>query len=191
MPRHARIDAPGALHHVIVRGIERKFIFFDETDKDRFLERLGAIITRGEASCFAFALLDNHVHLLLRTGLVPVSLLMRRLLTGYAVSFNRRHHRSGHLFQNRYKSILCEDDPYFLQLVRYIHLNPLRAGMVHREGLDSFPWSGHMPLLGTRACPWQDTQYVLSFFGGTRASYGAFARAGSDQGRRSDLTGGV
>lgn len=124
MPGHGRIDAAGALHHLIIWGIERKPIFYDDIDKDRFLERLGTVLTEGKAAGNAFALLSNHVHLLVRTGTSPVASLMRRLLTGYAVSFNKRHKRSGHLFQNRYKSILCEEDPYFLQLVRYIHLNP-------------------------------------------------------------------
>ena len=111
MPRRGRIDAAGALHHLIIRGIERKPIFYDDIDKDRFLERFGTVLTECKAACYAFALLSNHVHLLIRTGASPVASLMRRLLTGYAVSFNKRHKRSGHLFQNRYKSILCEEDP--------------------------------------------------------------------------------
>ena len=130
MPRKARIDAPGALHHIIVRGINRRKIFFDDADRDAFLDRLGDILSDSETPCFAWALMTNHLHLLLRTGTAPIATTMRRLLTGYAVSFNRRHRRHGHLFQNRYKSILCQEDPYLLELVRYIHLNPLRAGIV-------------------------------------------------------------
>ena len=101
MPRKARIDAPGALHHVIVRGIERKAIFKDNVDRDAFLERAGSIFTDSETPCFAWALMTNHVHLLIRTAIVPLSTLMRRLLTGYAMTFNRRHRRHGQLFQNR------------------------------------------------------------------------------------------
>ncbi len=130
MPRKARIDAPGALHHIIVRGIERRNIFLDDVDRENFLARLGAVIEDTQTACFAWALIPNHVHLLLRTGDGPISRVMQRLLTGYAVSFNRRHRRHGHLFQNRYKSILCQEDAYLLELVRYIHLNPLRAKMV-------------------------------------------------------------
>jgi REP element-mobilizing transposase RayT len=130
MPRKARLDAPGALHHIIVRGIERRKIFRDDADRDDFLERLGDILQDSQARCFAWTLMPNHFHLLLRTGLAPVSDVMRRLLTGYAVSFNFRHRRSGHLFQNRFKSILCQEDAYLLELVRYIHLNPLRARLV-------------------------------------------------------------
>ncbi len=130
MPRQARIDAPGALHHIAIRGIERKPIFRDEKDYSGFLDRMGRVLEESSTGCFAWALMANHVHLLLRSGLSPISTVMRRLLTGYAISFNRRHKRHGHLFQNRYKSFLCEEDTYLLELVRYIHLNPLRSGMV-------------------------------------------------------------
>ena len=132
MPRKSRIDAAGALHHIICRGIEQTDIFVDDFDRDNFVERLGKILSETNTPCFAWALLPNHFHLLLRTGEVPLSTIMRRLLTGYAVSFNRRHRRHGHLFQNRYKSILCQDDPYLLELVRYIHLNPLREKSYHQ-----------------------------------------------------------
>ena len=129
MPRQGRIDAPGAVHHIMVRGIERRKIFRDNKDKDNFVERLGDIIKDTSTSCYAWSLLSNHVHLLLRTGDHPIATVMRRLLTGYAVTFNRRFRRHGQLFQNRYKSILCQEDPYFIELVRYIHLNPLRANI--------------------------------------------------------------
>ena len=124
MPRQARIDTPGALHHIMVRGIERRKIFRDNKDKDNFVERLGSVIKDTSTSCYAWSLQSNHIHLLLRTGDNPISTVMGRLLTGYAVTFNRRYKRHGQLFQNRYKSILCQEDPYFIELVRYIHLNP-------------------------------------------------------------------
>jgi len=108
MPRKARIDAAGALHHIIVRGIERRKIFWDDEDRDSFVKRLGQVLTETYTDCFAWALIPNHIHLLLRTGLSPISVVMSRLLTGYAVQFNRRHRRHGHLFQNRFKSILCQ-----------------------------------------------------------------------------------
>jgi REP element-mobilizing transposase RayT len=100
MPRKSRIDTPGALHHIIARGC--KNIFKDDKDRDNFLERLGAIIEETETHCLAWALIPNHFHLLMKTGTTPISTVMRRLPTGYAVSFNRRHRRYGHLFQNRY-----------------------------------------------------------------------------------------
>ena len=95
MPRKARIDAPGALHHIIIRGIARKAVFKDSTDRDNFIERLGGIIKETDTSCYGWVLMTNHIHMLLKTGLAPVATVMRRLLTGYAVSFNRRHRRHG------------------------------------------------------------------------------------------------
>ncbi|MEN8807857.1 MAG: transposase [Desulfobacterales bacterium] len=112
MPRQARIDAPGALHHIIIRGIERRSIFKDAQDHQNFLECLGHILTDTSTPCYAWALMTNHAHMLLRTGTAPIATVMRRLLTGYAQQFNRRHRRNGHLFQNRYKSFLCEEGPY-------------------------------------------------------------------------------
>ncbi len=195
MPRKGRIDAPAALHHLIVRGIERRAIVRDDMDRDRFLKRLGELAVEAGTSCYAFAILPNHIHLLVRTGTVPLATFMRRLLTGYAVSFNKRHRRHGHLFQNRYKSILCEEDPYFLDLVRYIHLNPLRARIVTSiQELDTYPYSGHSCLVGNSLRDWQDRDYVLSFFSEKRKRaerlYRAFVEKGIAQGTRKDLTGG-
>ena len=118
------------MHHIICRGIERRRIFYDHADRDDFIKRLSTILSDTSTPCYAWALIPNHFHLFLRTGAAPIATVMRRLLTGYAVSFNRRHRRHGHVFQNRYKSILCQEDPYLLELVRYIHLNPLRASVV-------------------------------------------------------------
>jgi hypothetical protein len=120
---------------------------------------------------------------------------MRRFLTGYAISFNRRHRRHGHLFQNRYKSIVCEEDAYFRELVRYIHLNPLRAHLVSDlAGLDCYPWSGHATLLGRHARAWQDRDYVLAWFGQSQTAairaYRTYVAEGIAQGRRPELVGG-
>ena len=137
-----------------------------------------------------------HAHLLIRTGTVPVASLMRRLLTGYAVSFNgKRHKRSGHLFQNRYKSIFVREEPYFLELVRYIHLNPLRAHLVEDlASLDSYPYSGHAAIMGQHERQWQDTEYVLKQFSDkmrtARTLYRTYVEMGVTEGRRHDLTGG-
>ena len=195
MPRQSRIDAPGALHHIIVRGIERKEIFKDDTDRNNFLERLAFILSDTKTSCSAWAIIPNHAHLLLRTGSVPISSVMRRLLTGYAIFFNRRHHRSGHLFQNRYKSILCQENTYLLELVRYIHLNPLRAGLVEDYNkLRNYPFSGHSAIMGIVKREWQDTDYILSLFGSRLASaqrnYQQYVQDGIATGRRKDLVGG-
>ena len=105
MPRKARIDAPGALHHIICRGIEKTDIFYDDADRDSFVERLGRVISETQTPCYAWALIPSHFHLLSKTGNLPITTVMQKLLTGYAVTFNRRHRRVGHLFQNRFKSI--------------------------------------------------------------------------------------
>ena len=195
MPRKARIDAPGALHHIIARGIARTKIFKDKADYQNFLDRLGAIIEETGTRSFAWALLPNHLHMLLKTGQVPIATVMRRLLTGYAVSFNRRHRRYGHLFQNRYKSILCQEDTYLLELVRYIHLNPIRAGVVKdMKALEISPFCGHSVIMGKLKKDWQDVQWVLSLFDGklraARRRYRSFVEKGIALGRRKDLTGG-
>jgi putative transposase len=195
MPRLARLDAPGVFHHIIIRGIERRKIFRDNRDRENFLERLGKLLLETKTGCYAWAFLWNHAHFLLRTGEVTLATLMRRLLTGYVVSFNRRHKRYGHLLQNRYKSIVCQEEIYLQELVRYIHLNPLRAGVVpHLAALNSYPYCGHSALMGRRKRPWQDVDYVLHSFGqrarNARREYLAYVEAGVEQGRRRDLVGG-
>jgi len=154
VPRQPRLDAPGLLQHVMARGIEGREIFKDDQDRTSFLDRLAAILDETQTQCYAWALIPNHFHLLLRTGPTPLSKVMRRLMTGYAVTFNKRHKRTGHLFQNRYKSIVCEEDPYLLELIRYIHLNPVRARLVKDlKELDKYPWCGHSAILGKRKNP--------------------------------------
>jgi len=195
MPRRSRIDAAGALHHVMVRGIERGEVFQNDTDRNHFLERLGEILKDTQTLCYAWALIPNHFHLLLRTGPVPISTVMRRLLTGYTLWYNRKHRRHGHVFQNRFKSILCQEEPYFVELVRYIHLNPIRARLVKNlDELGRYAYCGHSVLIGKVKNPWQDTEGVLGMFGenpgAARRAYGAFVEKGIAQGRRMDLTGG-
>lgn len=148
MPRKARIDAPGAIHHIIVRGIDRTAIFRDETDYENFLLRFGRLLTESSTPCLAWALMGNHVHLLLRTG-----------------------------------------------RVRYIHLNPLRAGIVKSiEALRSFPRCGHSALMGKVARDWQEVESILRLFDGrlrqARRACEQFVAEGVDQGRRPELVGG-
>lgn len=128
-PGQARLDAPGLLHHIMARGIERRAIFLDKIDYAGFLQRLEISLGKSPNQVLAWALMPNHFHLLIRSGSGGVPALMRRLMTGYAAAFNHRHRRAGPLFQNRYKSIICEEEPYLLELVRCIPLNPLRAGL--------------------------------------------------------------
>jgi REP element-mobilizing transposase RayT len=195
MPRGPRLDAPGILHHIIARGIERTKIFLTDADRADFLARLGDLALETETPIYAWCLIPNHFHILIRSGAAPLSTVMRRLLTGYAVHFNRKHRRSGHLFQNRFKSIAVEEEPYFLELLRYIHLNPVRAGLVgDLDALDGYPWTGHAALLGRASNPWQDTEFALAHFGatlqGAREKYRQFVCEGLRQGRRPDLVGG-
>jgi REP element-mobilizing transposase RayT len=195
MPRQPRMDAPGTLHHIMGRGIERTKIFRNQQDREDFLFRLAAISREENLIVYAWVLMPNHFHILARTGRQPLSRCMRRLLTGYVVNFNKRHRRAGHLFQNRYKSIVCENDPYLWELTRYIHLNPLRAGLVDSlSALNNYPWSGHSALMGKVARDWQDQEMILKHFGSTaekaRDAYERFVKDGVALGRRPDLTGG-
>ncbi|MDP2992941.1 MAG: transposase [Deltaproteobacteria bacterium] len=195
MPRQARLDAPGTLHHVMIRGIEGREIFRDNADRKDFISRIGQLVEKTGTRILAWALMNNHVHLLLFSGHQGISTFMRRLLTGYAIHYNRRHHRTGHLFQNRYKSIICEEEPYLLALVCYIHLNPLRASIVKSiEELDRYPWSGHSVLVGKIKNNWQERDYVLRQFseykGKAVRTYRKFMEEGKDQGKRSELIGG-
>lgn len=195
MPRQARLDAPGTLHHIMVRGINKSAIFKDDQDKTRFLERLGKIILDAECVVFAWVLMDNHAHILFKSGQKGMSGVMRKLLTWYAIYYNRRHHRSGHLFENRYKSILCEEENYLLALVRYIHLNPIRARIVRTlHELDRYPWSGHSFIMGNTKCLWMGMDYVLSQFSQNRRAakiaYRKFIEEGMGMGHRPELSGG-
>jgi putative transposase len=195
MPRQARIDAPGAFHHIICRGQERRRIFQDDLDRDNFLSRLATILQKTSTLCFAWVLIPNHLHLLLQTGNVPIATVMERLLTGYAGGFNRRYNRHGHVFQNRYKSILCQRDSYLLELVRYIHLNPIRAGIAKSmEELKVYRYCGHGQLLGIGNATWQSTCDVLSRFDQNtalaQAKYETYVAEGLALGRRPELAGG-
>ena len=195
MPRTARLDAPGVLHHVMIRGIERRKIFRNDKDREDFIERLETLCPATEISCYAWTFMSNHAHFLFRTGTTPLSRLMRRLLTGYVIGFNHRHKRRGQLFQNRYKSIICQEDFYLKELVRYIHLNPIRAGIINRlDELKSYDYCGHSSLMGKKKRKWQDNDYVLSYFGKresqARKGYESYVNKGLQQGRRRELTGG-
>jgi hypothetical protein len=139
--------------------------------------------------------MTNHAHILLRSSEFGLPGFMRRLLTGYAISYNRRHRRWGHLFQNRYKSIICDEDAYFTLLVRYIHLNPLRAKLVNSlEQLDRYRWCGHSTIVGKIKNDWQDRDYVLKWFGNKEGeatgAYRNYVKKGIAEGRCPELVGG-
>jgi REP element-mobilizing transposase RayT len=152
MARRPRDDAPGTAHHLMVRGIERRSIFIDDADREDLLRRLAHLVPELGFRCFAWALLPNHFHLVVRSSRARISHLMARLGTGYARRFNERHDRVGHLFQNRFRSRLVLDDADLVGLVLYVTRNPLEAGLVSDGlALERFPWCGLGALMG--ACP--------------------------------------
>jgi putative transposase len=196
MPRQPRLNISGLVHHVMGRGIEGCDIYRDDDDREGFLKRLADGVSKpGGPRLYAWALMPNHFHLLLRSGEELLSTTMRRLMTGHAVTYNLLHKRQGHLFQNRYKSIVVEEEPYFLELVRYIHLNPVRSGIVKDpEELAKYRYTGHSVIMGQRDYDAQDVDAVLTRFSDKRkislAGYSGFVAAGLNQGRRDELLGG-
>jgi len=168
---------------VMVRGLERRRLFYDSQDYQSFLDRFSRIIQEGQARCYAWALMPNHVHLFVRTGQEALSKWVQRLLSGYGQYFNLRRKRVGYVYGGRFKSLLCEKDVYFLEIVRYVHLNPLRGSLVtNMGGLARYRWCGHGAILGIRKNNWQAVDGVLSWFGSGRAvarrSYLEFVREG-------------
>lgn len=195
MPRGPRLDTPGTLHHVIIRGIGQGRIVSNDDDRNAFVNRMGTVAEKTGTTIYAWVLLDNHAHLLLQSGQTGLPTYMRKLLSWYAQYYNRRHNRSGHLFQNRYKSIICEADAYFQKLVAYIHLNPFRAGLVNTlDELDSYPWSGHAAIVGKARREWQKVDVVLRNFGdrvGTaRRAYLNYLEEEAGKGKQPELVGG-
>ncbi len=171
MSRSNRLDWIGAVHHVMARGIEKRSIFKDDIDKAQFVSRIEKCVAETGVSIYAWALMPNHVHLLVRTGNTPLSKFMQKLLTGHATYFNKKYNRVGHLFQNRYKSILVQAEIYLLKLVRYIHINPLKAGFVRDYNmLNRYLWTGHTGLIHTGYYPWQETAEVLNAFSGNKTN---------------------
>ncbi|OGR68064.1 MAG: hypothetical protein A2081_02825 [Elusimicrobia bacterium GWC2_61_19] len=170
MPRQARIDVPGRMYHVMSRGIERRAIFLDEQDYADFRERITVWLNKSGGKCLAWCLMPNHFHLLVLRGARPLSEMMHHAMTGYAVNFNLRHRRAGHLFQNRYKSIICDLEEYLLELVPYIHLNPLRAKLVKDlADLKNYKWCGHSAVVSGFPDGILDRRELLGHFGEAEA----------------------
>jgi REP element-mobilizing transposase RayT len=167
VPRSPRLDAPGLVHHVVTRGIERRRIFIDDDDRLDLLERLSAVLPQAAIECLTWALMDNHFHLVLRTRAAPLARAMARVLTGYALHFNRRHARVGHLFQNRYYSRPVRTDPELIAVIAYVHRNPLAAGIVDSpRALAAHPWTGHAALMGAvEPWPFHTVGRALRVFG--------------------------
>jgi REP element-mobilizing transposase RayT len=189
MARRPRIEFPGAFYHVIARGNNRQDIFTDDADRVRYLQCLTEDVLRSKATLYAFALMPNHVHLLVETPHAPLSSLMQRLQGRYTQYFNRRHSRVGHLFQGRYKAILCDRDVYLLELVRYIHLNPVRTGEV--DDPRAARWTSHRAYLEGRASRLVETRLPLGMFSRdrprARRAFARFVAEGIGMGHRQDL----
>jgi putative transposase len=170
MARPLRMDYPDAFYHVLSRGNERKEIFRDERDYLRFLDTLGKMVDRFKLEVHAYVLMKNHFHLLVHTQESNLSRAIQWLGVSYSIWFNRRHQRSGHLFQGRFKSFIIEDDRYFTAMCLYIHGNPLRAGIVKR--LSQYRWSSYQAYGDKRhRVSWLTTELVLGMYGGSRRRF--------------------
>lgn len=194
MARQARIDIPGGLYHVIARGNERREIFRDDPDYKEFYRRAAQAVSETGQKCLAWAFIPNHFHLLILRGKRSLSDTMRKLMTGYVGYFNRRHRRAGHLFQDRYKAILCQEEEYLLEATAYIHLNPMRAGLVRSyKNLPEYIWCGHGEVLeGGRGLLARD--YLLEHFGDREAAaiekYASFVEERVGRYKKGEYSGG-
>ena len=163
MARPLRIEYPGAYYHVTSRGNEQKDIFKSRRDREKFLEYLASATERYGAAIHAWCLMSNHYHLLLETPAGNLSQIMRHINGAYTTYFNVKRKRSGHLLQGRYKAILVEADEYLAELSRYIHLNPVRAGIVERP--EQYQWSSYQSFIGQSKPPaWLKTGFTLGCF---------------------------
>ncbi len=194
MPRQARIDIPGGLYHVIARGNERQKIFREDPDCEEFYKRAVQSVSETGQKCLAWALIPNHFHMLILRGRRPLADMMRKLMTGYVGYFNRRYRRSGHLFQDRYKAILCQEEEYLLEVAAYIHLNPMRAGLVKRyKELEGYKWCGHKEALAGEG-GLLEREYLLEHFGDRKElavkKYYSFVEERIGRYKRGEYSGG-
>jgi REP element-mobilizing transposase RayT len=141
MARSPRIHYPGAIYHAMARGVDGREIFLDREDREKFLRVVERVKEESHANLLAYCLMSNHFHVALKIDAVSLSKVMQRILTSHSLSFNLKYKRTGHLFQARYKAVLCHDQAYLVSLIRYIHMNPVRAGLTNSP--DQWPWSSH------------------------------------------------
>jgi REP element-mobilizing transposase RayT len=192
MARKPRIHYPGALYHVILRGNAGDPVFFDDADRCRFYLLLQEGTERFGCRVHAFCCMTNHIHIALQVGEIPLSRIMQNLSLRYTAWINRRRSRTGHVFQGRYKALLIDGESYLTELVRYIHLNPVRAGIVGHPV--KFPWSGHRHYVGEEVLPWLTSDWTLNLFSPdlakARKAYAAFVGDGRNEGRRTKFHNG-
>jgi putative transposase len=193
MPRNPRIEVEGGLYHVLTRGNNRRLIFNDDEDYGKMIALIAKTKVKLPFYLYTYCLMPNHLHLLMERRQDPISRIMQMLLAGYSRYYNRRNRRVGHLFQGRYRSILCQSDRYLAELVRYIHLNPVRANLVRDPS--AFRYSSHRAYLGEEESGFLDVEPLLRHFGATkklaRKRYRAFVKAGMKLAPREDLYGGA
>jgi len=183
MARRPRVFAPGLLYHVIVRGNQRRKTFVDDRDYRAYLERLARYRRKYDITRYAYCLMPNHAHLLIESSDQPLAKFMQGVQQSYSQYFNLRHRKVGHVFQGRYKAIICEKDEYLLELLRYIHLNPVRAKMV--SGPERYRYSGHGVYLEGKPSEVLDPGKVLKLLGG-RGAYKRFVLDGLDEGHKEE-----
>ena len=181
MARRPRLFAPGLLYHVIARGNQRQPTFLDDADYRAYLRRMALYRDRYDVTLYAYCLMPNHVHLLARTGDAPLAKFMQGLQQSYTQRFNRVHGKVGHVFQGRYRAIVCDSDAYLLALVRYIHLNPVRAGLARDPG--TYLYSGHRTFVAGQTTALLDPRPVLRILGGPTA-YARFMQEGAGEGHQ-------
>lgn len=193
MARKLRIHFPGAVYHVILRGNAGGPVFFDDRDRYRFYLILQCAVEKFRCRMHAFCLMKNHIHLVVQVGEIPLSRIMQNVSLRFTKWINYSQSRTGHLFQGRYKALLIDADAYLLELVRYVHLNPVRAGATASP--EEFPWTGHRGYLGKEFIPWLATDFVLPMLspsiGQARMAYEAFVRDGIGEGRRGEFHNGT
>lgn len=193
MARKPRLHYIGAVYHVMVRGNSGQNIFADEEDRYRFYLFLQEGVEKFGHRIHAFCLMNNHVHLAIQVGEKPLSRIMQNLCFRYTQWVNSRQKRVGHLFQGRYKAIVVDADSYLAELVRYIHLNPVRAKILKTP--EAYPWSGHRAYMGLEQLPWLTTELVLLQFAQrlktARTKYGKFVQYGRDEGHRQEFHRGT
>lgn len=193
MARKQRIHFPGAFYHVILRGNAGEPIFFDDRDSYRLYMIIQYAVEKFRCRIHAFCLMRNHLHLVVQVDDVPLSRIMQNISLRYTKWINYSRNRTGHLFQGRYKAILVDADTYLLELVRYVHLNPVRANA--SAAPEDYPWSGHRGYLGSEPIPWLTTETVLAMLSPrpaqARKAYISFVLAGSGEGRRGEFHSGT
>jgi len=192
MPRKPRIHVPGGLYHVILRGNDRQDVFFTPADRSLFYDLLAEGVTRFGYRVHAFCLMTNHVHLALQPSETTLSVGMQNLSFRYTRHINKTRKRVGHVFQGRYKAVLVDQDAYGLALVRYIHLNPVRANMVREPG--AYRWSSHRAYMDGQRLSWLSTEWVLAQFATSlataRSRFAVFVNQGKEEGHSTLYYGG-